>query len=34
MISMTKLKIQHITAERLCLARAQEMKLNTVGTFF
>jgi hypothetical protein len=30
---MMKLKIQHITAKRLCLARAQEMNFNTVGIF-
>jgi len=29
-----KLKLQYITAESLCLARAQEMNLNSVGTFF
>jgi hypothetical protein len=29
-----KLILQNITAESLCLARAQEMNFNTVGTFF
>jgi hypothetical protein len=33
-ISVMKLKVQYITAESLCLARAQRMNLNTVGTLF
>jgi hypothetical protein len=29
-----KFEVQYITAESLCLARAQTMNLNTAGTLF